>query len=39
MRTIATPQRPDSGTIHLGALDVLAEPDAARKILGYLPTH
>jgi ABC-type multidrug transport system ATPase subunit len=37
MRTIATLQRPDSGSIHIGDLDVLAEPDAVRKILGYLP--
>ncbi len=37
MRTIATLQRPDSGTIQLGALDVLAQPDEVRKLLGYLP--
>ncbi len=37
MRTIATLQRPDAGSIRLGDLDVLAEPDAVRKILGYLP--
>jgi ABC-2 type transport system ATP-binding protein len=37
MRTIATLQRPDSGTIHLGAIDVLAQPDEVRKLLGYLP--
>jgi ABC-type multidrug transport system ATPase subunit len=37
MRTIATLQRPDAGTIHLGALDVLAQPDEVRKQLGYLP--
>lgn len=37
MRTIATLQRPDSGTIRLGALDVLSQPAELRKQLGYLP--
>lgn len=37
MRTIATLQRPDTGTIRLGTLDVLAQPDEVRKLLGYLP--
>lgn len=37
MRTIATLQRPDSGSITLGELDVLRQPDEVRKILGYLP--
>jgi ABC-type multidrug transport system ATPase subunit len=37
MRTIATLQRPDAGTIRLGTLDVLAEPAELRKQLGYLP--
>jgi ABC-2 type transport system ATP-binding protein len=37
MRTIATLQRPDSGTIRLGELDVLARPDEVRRQLGYLP--
>jgi len=37
MRTIATLQRPDAGTIRLGQLDVLAQPDEVRKLLGYLP--
>lgn len=37
MRTIATLQEPDEGTIHLGDLDVLAEPLEMRKLLGYLP--
>ena len=37
MRTIATLQQPDAGTIRLGDLDVLGEPEEVRKILGYLP--
>ncbi|MEO8448713.1 MAG: ABC transporter ATP-binding protein [Gemmatimonadota bacterium] len=37
MRTIATLQPPDSGSIRFGDLDVLAEPDELRKVLGYLP--
>ena len=37
MRTIATLQPPDSGSIRFGTLDVLAEPDDLRKVLGYLP--
>jgi len=37
MRTIATLQDPDSGSIHLGGLDVLRSKEEVRKILGYLP--
>jgi ABC-type multidrug transport system ATPase subunit len=37
MRTIATLQDCDSGSIQLGSLDVLAEPHEVRKVLGYLP--
>ncbi len=37
MRTIATLQEPDSGSIHLGGLNVLTQPDAVRQVLGYLP--
>lgn len=37
MRTIATLQEADQGTIHFGDLDVLAEKEEVRKILGYLP--
>jgi ABC-2 type transport system ATP-binding protein len=37
MRTIATLQDPDSGSIHLDGLDVLANKPAARRLLGYLP--
>src|SRR6476619_4560067 len=37
MRTIATLQDADTGTIMLGDLDVLRDKDAVRRILGYLP--
>ncbi|HKY96630.1 MAG TPA: ABC transporter ATP-binding protein [Gemmatimonadaceae bacterium] len=37
MRTIATLQMPDSGSIHLGDIDVLAEKHKIRETLGYLP--
>ena len=41
MRSIATLQQPDSGAITLdadsGAIDALADPDALRAVLGYLP--
>ncbi|WP_396222507.1 ABC transporter ATP-binding protein [Gemmatimonas sp.] len=37
MRTIATLQPPDAGTIHFGNIDVLAEPERLRAQLGYLP--
>ena len=37
MRTIATLQEPDTGSITLGDIDVLSQKDEIRKILGYLP--
>ena len=37
MRTIATLQDPDSGSIQLGDIDVLRDKVAVRKVLGYLP--
>jgi ABC-2 type transport system ATP-binding protein len=37
MRTIATLQEPDSGTITLDGLNVLTQKDAVRQTLGYLP--
>jgi ABC-2 type transport system ATP-binding protein len=37
MRTIATLQDPDSGTITLDGIDVLRQKDQVRRILGYLP--
>lgn len=37
MRTIATLQEPDSGSIRLGTLNVLRSKDEVRRILGYLP--
>jgi len=37
MRTIAALQDPDSGTIHLGDIDVVNQKNELRKVLGYLP--
>jgi len=37
MRTIATLQEPDTGSISLNGLDVLKQKDEVRKILGFLP--
>ncbi len=37
MRTIATLQDPDEGSIHLGSLDVLRDKTQVRQVLGYLP--
>ncbi|NDC77479.1 MAG: ATP-binding cassette domain-containing protein, partial [Chitinophagia bacterium] len=37
MRTIATLQDPDSGTIHLDGIDVVNDKNEVRKVLGYLP--
>jgi ABC-type multidrug transport system ATPase subunit len=37
MRILATLQTPDSGSVHLGDTDLLREPDAIRRTLGYLP--
>ena len=37
MRTIATLQDPDCGSIDLDGIDVLKQKNEVRKILGYLP--
>src|SRR5579872_2092390 len=37
MRTIATLQEPDAGTIQVDGLDVLKQKNEVRKVLGYLP--
>jgi len=37
MRTLATLQEADSGTVDLDGIDVLNQPHEVRKILGYLP--
>ena len=37
MRTVATLQQPTAGSIKFGDIDVLANPDALRRTLGYLP--
>lgn len=37
MRTLATLQEADGGTVTLGDIDVLKDKDAVRRALGYLP--
>src|SRR5262245_45864412 len=37
MRTIATLQEPDTGSIHFGDIDVRKDKTALRQVLGYLP--
>lgn len=37
MRTIATLQQPTSGSIRFDGINVLADPMALRRVLGYLP--
>ncbi|MBE0455959.1 ABC transporter ATP-binding protein [Pseudoalteromonas prydzensis] len=37
MRTLASLQQPDSGSITLDGIDALADPDSLRFKLGYLP--
>ena len=37
MRIVATLQEPDSGSVHLGDIDVLRDKEAVRRTLGYLP--
>jgi len=37
MRTIATLQDPDGGSVRFGDIDVLSQKDRLRSVLGYLP--
>ena len=37
MRTLATLQKPDSGSMTMNGIDILAEPERHRQNLGYLP--
>lgn len=37
MRTLATLQKPDAGTMLMDGIDILAEPEQHRQALGYLP--
>ena len=37
MRTVATLQAPDTGSIRFGDIDVLRDKTALRRVLGYLP--
>ncbi len=37
MRDVATLQTPTKGSIRFGDIDVIAEPEKLRRVLGYLP--
>ena len=37
LRVLATLQRPTAGTVRVAGVDALADPDAARTRIGYLP--
>ena len=37
MRVVATLQKPTSGSVKFGDIDVLADPEQLRRTLGYLP--
>lgn len=37
IRTLATLQRPDRGTVHVAGIDVRADPGAVRDRVGYMP--
>lgn len=37
MRILATLQEPDEGSVHLGNIDVVNQPEQVRQTLGYLP--
>jgi ABC-type multidrug transport system ATPase subunit len=37
MRTLATLQEPDTGSVHLDGRDIFSDPQAHRRRLGYLP--
>jgi ABC-2 type transport system ATP-binding protein len=37
MRTLATLQEPDAGSVELNGVDLLQAPHTARRMLGYLP--
>src|SRR3954452_5682731 len=37
MRTVATLQTPSEGSIRFGDIDVVTQPEALRRTLGYLP--
>ena len=37
MRTLATLQKPDAGTMMMDGIDIMADPDRHRQSLGYLP--
>src|SRR5207245_10562180 len=39
LKTLVGILRPTSGTIRIGAIDIVAEPEKAKKMIGYLPEN
>ncbi len=39
MRILATLDLPDSGTVHIGGINVVERPTAVRRRLGWMPDH
>ncbi len=39
MRILATLEQPSSGSVHIGGLDVVTQPEKVRNVLGYMPDH
>jgi ABC-2 type transport system ATP-binding protein len=37
IRTLATLQRPDSGTVQVDGIDVVADPGSVHDVIGYMP--
>src|SRR3989449_8749827 len=39
LKTLVGILRPTSGTIRIGAIDIVADPEKAEKMIGYLPEN
>src|SRR5437879_7860266 len=39
LKTLVGILRPTSGTIRIGAIDIVADPEKAKKMIGYLPEN
>src|SRR5207245_5401415 len=39
LKTLVGILRPTTGTIRIGAIDIVADPEKAKKMIGYLPEN